>query len=69
MQDLQRYPEIDVTVEQKPVAVTFECPECGHENRFDYPKFCDDNGQQPNWNIIRCQKCQRKFIIDKVEWD
>jgi len=61
---------IEVTVNQKPISVSFVCPVCDHENEFEYGEFCDMCGEPPDWSfeIVQCEDCRAKFTISSQDW-
>ncbi len=49
-----KQPEVNITIEQKPVAVRFECPYCGEQNRADIDCFV----WEELWNYTEGYECE-----------
>ena len=63
--------KIDVTVNQKPVSVSFDCPHCEEEIEIEYQDFSNELGEPCDWEYskVKCPKCGKTTEIGSVEWD
>lgn len=51
-----------VTVEQRPVSVSYTCPCCNEEMEVDYDIFCNEIGDNPGdwtYSTLECKECGR----------
>lgn len=62
--------ENELTVNQKPVSVSFTCPECFCGNEMPYDDFCDRHGEPGDWEgqRIQCPECGREFTVETQDW-
>lgn len=66
-----RLKEVEVTVNQKPVSVSFMCEHCGRENKITYKNLVGMLGEPPDWtgSFIKCQHCGQSQMIVSQSWD
>ena len=65
----ERLPEIELTINQRPIDVEFACPKCGEHHRIDYQEFIATYGQPADWSEITCPNCGSKLCVDDTTWD
>lgn len=63
--------KVDISIRQTPVSANYECPHCEEEIEIDYQDFCNDVGEQCDWQYtdIECPNCGKTIEIDSVDWD
>ena len=65
-------PYVDITINQAPVSVTFECPFCHEKVEIDYDDFEDIMASEYwDWegSKFECPKCEREIRVDNIDWD
>ena len=62
---------IDITVIQKPVKISFICPNCSEEIETNYNDFVDTqiNDYPGDWSTTEGPECEATFHINNVEYD
>lgn len=66
--------DVDIVIEQKPIAISFSCPHCKRDVRVDFEEFEFDTGYSLS-NLINdstefeCPECRGKLETDGVELD
>ena len=63
--------KVDIKVNQKPISVSLECPNCKEEVVIGFQEFCNDVGEVCDWNYsnVMCPTCNRALTIGEVDWD
>lgn len=63
--------DFEIRVNQKPVSVTIECPECNRSEEINYNEFTGAYGDPPDWlgTILTCPNCGARLRIDSQDWD
>lgn len=62
--------DVEIQVNQKPISVAIDCPECEETEEIDYSEFCGAYGDPPDWNgtVLTCKHCGARIRIDSQNW-
>lgn len=62
---------MDITINQMPIDVEWECDECCTTNTMNYEEFQDYYGEQCDWEgqLLQCEECGKKYRIKDSEWN
>ena len=62
---------VTASVIQKPISIDVECPYCLWDISIKYDEFIDIAGEPCDWRDTeyKCPECNKKFIIDYVDWN
>ena len=62
---------IDITVLQKPIKISYICPFCSEEIELNYNDFVDTqiNDYPGDWSTTECPECESILNINNVEYD